>query len=58
MAATLRGAADAAPKIAPGNFLFFAHIPMTGGLVPYSKTEQWQQERNSEYGTSTLAGGL
>jgi hypothetical protein len=27
MAATLRGAADAAPKIALGNFLFFAYAP-------------------------------
>jgi len=27
MAATLLGAAKAAPKIAPSNFLFFAHRP-------------------------------
>ena len=33
MAATLRGAAKAAPKIAPSNFLFFAHRPVSRLLV-------------------------
>jgi hypothetical protein len=33
MAATLRGAANAAPKIAPCNFLLFALIPLSADAI-------------------------